>query len=232
MVLQESMLLKTKLECNIAFANSYLYFTIKTTTNMKRALIGALVGAILVFGWQSIAHVAMHHHDAAYKNIPNEANVLSALTGTLKEEGQYLVPGINPNATPEEEERYMKESEGKPWALITYHPTYNNNMGMAAFRSFFTAFLCVLLFIWIMGKSPGTFSTVLLKSLGIGFFAFLFVWYNQNIWLQTPWDVIKGELIDLLVAWGLCGLWLGWWLNRTTKTTSYSTTNTYTTRAY
>ncbi|MEJ7828870.1 MAG: hypothetical protein WKF91_11755 [Segetibacter sp.] len=199
---------------------------------MKKAIIGALVGAILVFGWQAIAHVAMHHHDAAYKNIPNEANVLSALTGALKEEGQYLVPGINPNATQEEEERYMKESAGKPWALITYHPIYDNNMGMAAFRSFVTAFFCVLLFIWIMGKDHGNFSTVLLKSLGIGMFAFMFVWYNQNIWMQTPWDVIKGELIDLLVAWGLCGLWLGWWLNRRKKTNTAYTTNAYTAKTY
>jgi hypothetical protein len=50
--------------------------------------------------------------------------------------------------------------------------------------------------------------------------------------MQTPWDVIKGELIDLLVAWGLCGLWLGWWLNRRKKTNTAYTTNAYTAKTY
>jgi hypothetical protein len=185
---------------------------------MKRLIIGALFGAVLVFGWQAVGHMFMHYHDAAYKAIPGDQNILSALTSAVKDEGQYYIPNMNPKATEEERERYMKESIGKPWALITYHPTATDNMGMRAFRSFTTAFLSVLIFIWLIGKAPGSFSTVLLKALGLGFLMFMYVWYNQNIWMETPWDVIKGELIDLLIAWGLCGLWLGWWLNRRQRT--------------
>ena len=181
---------------------------------MKRLLIGALVGAILVFGWQAVGHMMLSYHDDAYKQVPEEQNVMSTLTSALKEEGQYMIPGINPNATPEEEQAQMEQGVGKPWALIQYHPVATNDMGMRALRSFTTAFLSVLIFIWLLGKNPGDFGTVLLKALAVGLLMFVFVWYNQNIWMETPWGVIKGELIDLLVAWGLCGVWLGWWLNR------------------
>jgi hypothetical protein len=141
--------------------------------------------------------------------------VINTLSGIFKEEGQYLIPRSEANASEEDEQKYMEALKGKPWALVTYHPSYENDMGMSAFRGFTTALLSVLIFIWLIGRNPGNLGTVFLKGVGVGFLMFLFVYYNQNIWMQTPWSVIRGELIDLLVAWGLCGLWLGWWLNRT-----------------
>lgn len=181
---------------------------------MKKVLIGTLVGAILVFGWQAVAHMAMHHHDAGYKPSANDEAVLNALSANMKDEGQYYVPAINMNATAEEQQKLMESRKGKPWAIIAYHPSFDEDMGSSILRSFVTALLCVAIFIALMGRYPGNFLSVFLKGLGIGFFSFMFIWYNQNIWMQTPWSVISGELIDNLVAWGLCGLWLGWWLNR------------------
>ena len=185
---------------------------------MKKMLIGTLVGAILVFGWQAVANMTMHHHDANYRTAANDEAVLNALSTNMKDEGQYHVPAININATQEEQQKLMETRKGKPWALVTYHPSFDEDMGSSILRSFVTALLCVAIFIGLLGKSPGSFLSVLLKGLGIGFFSFMFIWYNQNIWMQTPWSVISGELIDGLVAWGLCGAWLGWWLNRPSNT--------------
>ncbi len=180
---------------------------------MKKLIIGSLVGAILLFGWQAVAHMFMHHHDASYQQVSNENEVMTALNAGIKKEGQYMVPGMDMNGTDEQLQQYDTKMKGRPWAMITYHPVYENDMAMSSFRSFVTAFLCVMIFIGIIGKNPGSFMTIFFKAVGLGLLAFLFVWYNQNIWMQTPWEVIKGELIDLLVAWGLCGLWLGWYLN-------------------
>jgi hypothetical protein len=183
---------------------------------MKRYLIGALVGSILLFGWQAVAHMFMHHHDAAYQKAPNSQAILAAMSG-IKEEGQYMLPDMDVNATSEQQEAMGKAMEGKPWAMVTYHPSMKNEMGTAMIRSFSTAFICVLIFIAILGRNQGSLSSVFIKSLGLAFLMFMFVWYNQNIWMQTPWNVLQGELIDLLVAWGLVGVWLGWWLNRGTN---------------
>ncbi len=189
---------------------------------MKRAIIGALVGAILVFGWQAVAHMFLHHHDPGLKQISNQQTVITNLSGMFKEEGQYLIPRSDPQASQEEMVRFDEGMKGKPWAIVTYHPSYKNDMGMAIARSFVTAFLCVLILIGILGKNAGSLGTIYAKCLGIAVFVFLFVYYNSNIWMQTPWEVIQGELIDLLVAWSLCGIWLGYWLNRVKKVTKYS----------
>lgn len=181
---------------------------------MKKTLIGAFVGAILVFGWQAVSHMFMGHHDPAYKQVAGQENVIQALSAFFKEDGQYLVPRPNLGSSQEDVQKFEEGMKGKPWALVTYHVADDYDMAMNAFRSFTTAFLCVIIFIWLIGKTRGSFFTVFLKSIGIGFFVFLFAWYNSNIWMQTPWEVIRPELIDLFAAWGLCGIWLGWWLNR------------------
>jgi hypothetical protein len=181
---------------------------------MKKAIIGALVGAILVFGWQAVSHMFLHHHDPAYKQVADQDKVLQTLSGLFKEDGQYLVPRSNPNASQEEMAKYNEGMKGKPFALVTYHAADKSDMGMSAVRSFTTAFLSVLIFILLIGKNPGSFLNVFIKSIGIAVFVFLFVYYNSNIWLQTPWEVIRPELLDLLAAWGLCGIWLGWWLSK------------------
>jgi hypothetical protein len=181
---------------------------------MKRFIIGTLVGAVIVFTWQSAAHMFMNHHDDAFKIVPSQNAVIDILSGLFTEEGQYLVPRTDLNASAEDMQKHDEAMMGKPWAMVTYHPKFESNMGMSALRGFCTAILCVMLFIWILGTNPGTISNVLLKGFALGLLMFLFIYYNSNIWMQTPWSVIKGELIDCLVAWGLCGLWLGWWLNR------------------
>lgn len=94
-------------------------------------------------------------------------------------------------------------------------------MAMASVRSFTTAFLAVLIFILILGRNPGNFIEVFFKGVGLAALIFLFVYYNSNIWLQTPWDVIEPELIDLGAAWGLCGIWLGWWLPKRREKSRY-----------
>ena len=81
---------------------------------MKKVLIGTLVGAILVFGWQAVAHMALRHHDAEYKPSANDEAVLNALSANMKEEGQYYFPAINMNATQEEQQKLTNSRKGKP----------------------------------------------------------------------------------------------------------------------
>lgn len=181
---------------------------------MKKAIIGALVGAILVFGWQAVSNLFLPAHDAAYRQVANQNDALQTLSTIFTEDGQYLVPRSKPTASQEEMASFNESMQGRPWALITYHTRYKSDMQLAALRSFTVAFLSVLILILVLGKYPGNFLGVFFKCLSIGAFVFIFVYYNQNIWLQTPWEVIRPELIDLMVAWGLCGLWLGYWLNR------------------
>jgi hypothetical protein len=57
-----------------------------------------------------------------------------------------------------------------------------------------------------------SFQTIVIAALAVGIIAFLNEPYTGFIWYKT-FD-IWGYLLDAIAAWGLTGLWLGWWLRR------------------
>ncbi len=181
---------------------------------MKRMIVGALVGGLIVFIWQALSHMIFTYHETSYRQVTQQDEAIQAIGNALKNEGQYLIPRSDPAANSVQQQEFEAQMQGKPWALVTYHSSYEFDMAMAVARSFTTACLAVLLFIVILGNRPGTFFSIFAKAIGLGVLIFSFVFYNQNIWLQTPWEVIRPEVYDLLIEWGLCGLWLGYWLTK------------------
>jgi hypothetical protein len=182
---------------------------------MKKILIGSFVGAILLFGWQSLSWTVLGVHDKAYLYTPSQDALLSSISTTLKTEGQYLLPRLPDNSSHEEMEKMGKQMEGKPWAVVSYYQSYEFDMVMPIVRGFFIALVCVILVCWVIQRlGKRTFGAVFTTVLTFGMICFLFVWYNQHNWFHTSWNVITGELIDNLAGWGLCGAWLGWWYGR------------------
>ena len=184
---------------------------------MKNILIGSFVGAIILFGWQAISWTATGIHDDAYKYLPNQDAVMQSLSSQLPGDGQYMVPRSKPGVSSEEEMKYNEEMMGKPLAIITYQASYHHSMVTAMVRGFLISFVCVLLVCLVLRRfdlAYRNFLSVFTSVLTFGVVCFLYVWYNQHNWFQTPWDVLWGEMIDCLVSWGLCGLWLGWLYSR------------------
>ena len=179
---------------------------------MKKLLIGALVGGILVFGWQTLSWTMLHLHDPEYKQASNQDAIISSLSSQFAEEGQYMVPRANEKASAKEMEDFQKNMEGKPWAVVTFHKAYKADMMMNIIRGFLVALISVFLVCWILKKQTSSFGTTFLSCLFIGLVGYLFIPYSGHIWFQTPGAMTN--LIDALVAWGVCGIWLGWWLNR------------------
>ena len=179
---------------------------------MKKLLIGGLVGGILVFAWQTLSWTMLNLHESEYKQAPNQDALITSL-GQL-EEGQYMVPRVNENASTKEMEDFQKKmlDEKKPWAVINYHKVYETDMVMNIVRGLLVAIIAALLVCWVLIKQNSTFGTTFISSILIGVAGYLFIPYSGHIWFQTPGATT--HLIDALVSWGLCGLWLGWWLNR------------------
>jgi hypothetical protein len=181
---------------------------------MKKLIIGALVGSLIVFGWQTISWTIMKSHDQEYKQAPNQDAVISSLSSQLTAEGQYMIPRANVNASTEEMEEFGKRmlDEKKPWAVVTYHPAYNANMMMNIIRGFLSILIGLFMVCWVLIKQNSTFGTTFMSALFIGLAGYLFIPYSGHIWFQTPGAMTN--LVDVIVAWGVCGIWLGWWLNR------------------
>ena len=182
---------------------------------MKRLLIGSIVAAILLFAWQALSWTALHVHDDAYLYTPAQDTLLNTLSSHLPADGQYLVPRAKPEASAEEMEKMGAQMKGKPWAVITYQKAYDIEMGMSIFRGFLIALVCALVVCSVISKlAVKTFGNIFGVVMSFAAISFLYVWYNQHNWFDVPWSVLKGELIDILVSWGLAGLWLAWWYSR------------------
>jgi len=182
---------------------------------MKKLIIGSLVGAILLFGWQSLSWTVLHLHEKEYRYTAAQDSILNVLSSTLTEDGQYGMPRLAPGSTHEQIEEYGKKNEGKPWAMVMYHKAQQSDMTMSIIRGFLICLFVVIMACAIIGRIGNKrFVSIFATTLYIGIICFLFVWYVGHNWMQTPWDVLKPELLDDVVGWGLTGVWLGWWYSR------------------
>jgi hypothetical protein len=179
---------------------------------MKKWLIGSLVGGVIVFIWQAASWMFLPIHDDAMKYTPAQNEIMKVLSENLKEESAYQLPSA---PTKTEQQAMMKEMAGKPWATVIYHPSMNMDMARPMIRGFLVDIFLVISLMYVLTRG-GTPTPVraFAGSVALGLFSFIWGPYTGHIWFQLPWHMIKGDLIDAVVAWGLCGLWVGWWLNR------------------
>lgn len=178
---------------------------------MKKALIGTLVGGLIIFIWQFLSWAALNLHGSEQEYTANQDIILECLSENL-EEGNYFLPTVPPGTSQADMEVMMKEAEGQPWALVSYRESFSTNMGVNLIRGFVVDLIAVYLLIWIFMKiETPSFPTILLASVNVGLIGYLTIPYLNTIWFEGP---TMGYLIDSVVQWGLVGAWLGWWLNR------------------
>ena len=182
---------------------------------MKKWLIGSIVGAILIFLWQFLSWTILPVHSGEAKYTPAQTEVLNAISASIKEDGVYMLPTLPSDASMEDHQKAMKDLEGKPWATVIYRSAYKMDMVMPMIRGFLIDLVLVFLLIYILTRAGiPTAMRILAGSVAVGLFTFLVGPYTMHNWFQTPTAAYMGHLLDAFVAWGLCGLWLGWWLNR------------------
>ena len=178
---------------------------------MKKMLIGALVGGIILFIWQFLSWSMLNVHGSELSYTPNQDQIMAVLSENL-DEGSYFLPNVAPGTPADQHQQYMEGQVGKPWAKISYHKSLDMGMGMNMFRGFIIDFVAVWLLCWILLKFAHLdFMTTLLTSLAVGAIGYFTISYLNSIWFE---DSSMGYLVDTVAQWGLTGCWLGWWLNR------------------
>jgi hypothetical protein len=188
---------------------------------MTRAIIATLVGAVILYGWNALSWTVLPVHFHSFKYSPEQEEILQTLDEKLPESGTYIMPtadnrdvGYYDEEYQEEMQEIMKENEGSG-ALLFY---YEDGLGEEV-SSFITGFLFFLLsaFIAVILLSvarPNLNSFfqrwwfVMLVPLLVALLGPLSDWN----WLGFHWHYIKCMLLDLGVSWGLCGLWLAYYL--------------------
>lgn len=183
---------------------------------MKKMIIASIVGGIIIFLWQFVSYAGANLHKDAVRYTDKEQNILAFLESQGLPEGGYMLPNTPPGATMDEQQAIWDKMEGNPWVSIQYHKKFEGGMTMNMIRGLISNFIIIYLFCWILMKIPSlNFRTTLIASLGLGMIVFLNSYYANYIWYKN-FD-IRANLIDSIVAWGLVGLWLGFYLTRKKK---------------
>lgn len=180
---------------------------------MKKMLIGAAVGGLIIFLWQFLSFALINFHRPAQAYTDKQDVIMNFLNAQQIKEGGYILPSLPANATMRDHEALMKTAEGQPWASIQYHRALKNNMGMNMIRGLLVNIIMVFLFCWLIRRMTTVrFSTIVWSALVVGLIVFLNAPYTGAIWYEgfDTW----AYLADAVVSWGLTGLWLAWWLGR------------------
>jgi len=186
---------------------------------MKKWLVGSLVGAILLFAWQTVAWTVANLHSKEYRYVSSQDQIMTTLSSAIKEDGQYVLPQAAPGSSYQEKQKHMEQINGKPVATITYISAYKTDMVTPIIRNFVVDIVMLIILIFLLSRMATlSFGSVWMCTLAIGFVAWLWYPYTQNIWFQTPIEIVTGALMDWFVGYSLVGLWLGFWLPRTNRT--------------
>ena len=179
---------------------------------MKKQIIAAIVGGIIIFFWQFLSNAALDLHRSAQEYTPKQDSVIQFLQQNLQP-GRYFIPTTPAGTSSEDQQKMSEQMNGKPWAIVDLHSSYNSSMGMNLIRGFLVTVVMVFLLCWILMKGSITkFSTILLASIFVGLIGFLNFPYAYYIWYQSPG--IWADFNDAWIPWALNGLWLGFYLRR------------------
>ena len=178
-----------------------------------KIFIGALVGSIIIFVCQFLSWTVLDLHRPAQQYTPKQDSILSYLSTQFDSSGGYLMPALPKGASMNESNELMEKSKDKPWVQLQYHTSFNTNMGANMIKNLVTNFIMVLFFCWIIsGYTANSFGKTFLASIFTGLIVFLHGAYTTHIWYQT-FD-LGAHFADYIISWGITGIWLGWWLNR------------------
>ena len=144
---------------SISFYPSKFRFHRSVSLVMKILLTGFL-GAVAMFIWTSIAHMALPLGEAGISEIPNESAVLAAMQSSIAEKsGLYFFPGLGvaPNATKQEKNEAMKQATAKmgsgPSGLLLYNYARPFAFGKALTIEFITELVEAILAVFLLAQT-------------------------------------------------------------------------------
>jgi len=130
-----------------------------TTT---RIILAGVLGAVAMFVWTAIAHMALPLGEVGVQNTMNDDALLAALKSTVNDkDGFYIYPsmGLGPDATHAQRSEAMKSFEAKleknPSGFFIYHPAGSRPMNMAKYLTieFVTEVCEALLAVWLLAQT-------------------------------------------------------------------------------
>ncbi len=127
-----------------------------------RIFLAALLGAVAMFAWTAIAHMALPLGEAGVQNTMDDDALLSAMKTTVKDkDGLYIYPtmGLPAEATHAQRsaamEKYPETLEKNPSGFFIYHPAGSRPMTMGKFLTveFITELIEAFIAVWLLAQT-------------------------------------------------------------------------------
>jgi len=183
---------------------------------MKKIIIGGLVGAIIYFAFQATMWMGGCHRDF-YTYAANQDTILKTLSANLPAEGLYMMPMADPKSPDfkAQQEAREKTMPGNPWAMVFYHPKMDDFSVTYMLTGVLYSVLASLIVAIILyfGSFP-LFWQRFLVSMAFAAFALSQGVLDDMNWWSFPWSFIKTQVTDLVFGWGLCSVWLAWFVKK------------------
>ncbi len=183
---------------------------------MKRVLLGALAGGVVLHVWSMLAWMVLPMHDHTLVPLKAEAKVTAALQEQGLEAGCYYVPWMPSSADnppPADMEAATKTFEEKhragPVYSIFYHPTGGEVMSLSTIGTGFAIDLLLSLLLsvvlWMARDSvPDLLSRIQIVAL-IAVFAGVASYGQAWNWMGFTDRFVRDMLIDVFVGWMIAG---------------------------
>jgi len=185
-----------------------------------RIAIAALLGAILVFLWQFLAHMVLPIGQMGFRLPQNEDVVLQAVTTGLPTPGIYFLPSMDPAKMSDEAamKTWAEKAKKNPWVFAVVNPAPEGDpMSMAPHlvKQFITNLISAFLVAFVLAATAWTMGMRIAGSLIFGVFGWLMNIVPQWNWYRFPADFMLGNLLEQGIGWLLAGVAIAWWLGRT-----------------
>jgi hypothetical protein len=183
---------------------------------MKKIILGALVGGIILFVWSWLAWVVLPLHVASMRPIENEDRVTEVLQSNLGVHGVYLYPSMarDEEISAEEQktatEEWEKKYERGPVGMIIYNPRGSDpNMPSQMAAGFVIDLAAALMAVWLLSRSTAFAASFVARVAYCGMLGILISVFahlmNWN-WLGYPLDYTTAMIADTVVGWLLAGI--------------------------
>ena len=174
-----------------------------------RVLLAGLAGAVAMFIWTAIAHVATPLGTIGFSQIPNEAGVVQAMDSAIgAKPGLYFFPWVAPNDR-KMMEKVAAAERAHGHGLLLYHGPGQNidsDMSPMLIKEFLKQFVQALIAAWIVSMLAVGYVTRVLVVTLIGVSAGIATNVSYWNWYGFPMDYTEVQVLIEIVSGFVAGL--------------------------
>ena len=116
----------------------------------RRLILAGVLGGLAMFGWASIAHLALPLGEAGVRTVDAEEQLVTALRTTIPEHGLYMFPKMAPGMT---QDQYQAKITSAPSGLMVYFPSRQFSFGKLLVVEFGTELVESLIAVWLLSRA-------------------------------------------------------------------------------